>query len=186
MQLHFGNAAIGWVVTAYVLTFGGFLLFGGRAADLFGRRLMLLAGMVAFTACSFLVGTSPDPALLVVPAHGGAWETKVSLRVEDHPDPLPELRRLYDLHRAYDEATLGDELTGEGRHEQAARHYAQAADLAPGNHELLFWSGLGTALSGDLDGGVELVREAIGQVAAERTCTHCLPHTGVTLPFELP
>src|SRR5580700_8991071 len=65
-QLHFGNAAIGWVVTAYVLTFGGFLLFGGRAADLFGRRRMLLVGMVAFTACSFLVGISPDPALLVV------------------------------------------------------------------------------------------------------------------------
>jgi EmrB/QacA subfamily drug resistance transporter len=66
VQLHFGNAAIGWVVTAYVLTFGGFLLFGGRAADLFGRRRMLLVGMVAFTACSFLVGVSPDPALLVV------------------------------------------------------------------------------------------------------------------------
>jgi EmrB/QacA subfamily drug resistance transporter len=66
VQLHFGNAAIGWVVTAYVLTFGGFLLFGGRAADLFGRRRMLLVGMVAFTVCSFLVGISPDPALLVV------------------------------------------------------------------------------------------------------------------------
>jgi EmrB/QacA subfamily drug resistance transporter len=66
VQLHFGNAAIQWVVTAYVLTFGGFLLFGGRAADLFGRRRMLLAGMVAFTACSLLVGISPDPALLVV------------------------------------------------------------------------------------------------------------------------
>jgi EmrB/QacA subfamily drug resistance transporter len=66
VQLHFGNAAIGWVVTAYVLTFGGFLLFGGRAADLFGRRRMLLVGMVAFTVCSFLVAISPDPALLVV------------------------------------------------------------------------------------------------------------------------
>ena len=65
VQLHFGNASIGWVVTAYVLTFGGFLLFGGRAADLFGRRRMLLAGMVAFTVCSFLVAVSPDPALLV-------------------------------------------------------------------------------------------------------------------------
>jgi EmrB/QacA subfamily drug resistance transporter len=66
VRLHFGNAAIGWVVTAYVLAFGGFLLFGGRAADLFGRRRMLLVGLVAFTVCSFLVGISPDPALLVV------------------------------------------------------------------------------------------------------------------------
>jgi EmrB/QacA subfamily drug resistance transporter len=66
VQLHFGNAAIQWVVTAYVLTFGGFLLFGGRAADLFGRRRMLLAGMAAFTICSLLVAISPDPTLLVV------------------------------------------------------------------------------------------------------------------------
>lgn len=66
VQLHFGNAAIGWVVTAYVLAFGGFLLFGGRAADLFGRRRMLLTGMAAFTACSFLAGISPDPAVLVI------------------------------------------------------------------------------------------------------------------------
>ena len=40
-------------------------------------------------------------------------------------------------------------------------HYRRAAELAPGNHELLFWSGLGTVLSGDVDGGVALVREAI-------------------------
>jgi EmrB/QacA subfamily drug resistance transporter len=66
VKLHFSDAAIQWVVTAYVLTFGGFLLFGGRAADLFGRRRMLLAGMVAFTTCSFLVAVSPDPVLLVV------------------------------------------------------------------------------------------------------------------------
>src|ERR1700729_3603934 len=65
-QLHFGNPAIGWLVTAYVLTFVGVLLFRGGAADLFGRPRMLLVGMVAFTACSFLVGISPDPALLVV------------------------------------------------------------------------------------------------------------------------
>ena len=65
VRLHFSNAAIGWVITAYVLAFGGFLLFGGRAADLFGRRRMLLAGMMAFTTCSFLVGISPDPGLLV-------------------------------------------------------------------------------------------------------------------------
>lgn len=64
--LGFGNASIGWVITAYVLAFGGFLLFGGRAADLFGRRRMLLIGLMAFTACSFLVGLSPDPVLLVV------------------------------------------------------------------------------------------------------------------------
>ncbi|MCU1490471.1 MAG: EmrB/QacA subfamily drug resistance transporter [Acidimicrobiaceae bacterium] len=65
-QLHFSNSGIQWVVTAYVLTFGGFLLFGGRTADLFGRRRMLLIGMIAFTVCSLLVGIAPSTGYLVV------------------------------------------------------------------------------------------------------------------------
>lgn len=65
-QLHFSASAIQWVVTAYVLTFGGFLLLGGRAADLFGRRRTLLIGMGAFTAFSFLIGLSHSAGLLIV------------------------------------------------------------------------------------------------------------------------
>jgi EmrB/QacA subfamily drug resistance transporter len=65
-QLHFSNSSIQWVVTAYVLTFGGFLLLGGRAADLFGRRRMLLIGMIAFTLFSFLIGINSSLSLLVV------------------------------------------------------------------------------------------------------------------------
>src|ERR1700689_4633085 len=57
-QLHFTNSLLQWVVTAYALTFGGFLLLGGRAADLFGRRRTLLTGMIAFTLFSFLIGIS--------------------------------------------------------------------------------------------------------------------------------
>jgi EmrB/QacA subfamily drug resistance transporter len=65
-QLHFSNNAIQWVVTAYVLTFGGFLLLGGRAADLFGRRRTLLIGMTAFTTFSFLIGTSHSVTELII------------------------------------------------------------------------------------------------------------------------
>lgn len=121
----------------------------------------LIAALDAAEAAGGDIRGRQSAALLVVPAEGEAWETVVSLRVEDHPEPLVELRRLLDLHHAYEQAGIGDELTGEGLHAQAASHYAQAARLAPGNHELLFWSGLGTALSGDVDRGVELVREAI-------------------------
>ena len=60
-------------------------------------------------------------AILVVPAEGEPWRTLVSLRVEDHPDPLPELRRLVALHDAYTLAGQGDELLGAGRHAEAAR-----------------------------------------------------------------
>jgi EmrB/QacA subfamily drug resistance transporter len=57
-QMHFTNSTLQWVVTAYALTFGGFLLLGGRTADLFGRRRTLLGGMMAFTLFSFLIGIS--------------------------------------------------------------------------------------------------------------------------------
>jgi uncharacterized Ntn-hydrolase superfamily protein len=102
-------------------------------------------------------------AILVVPAEGEPWRTVVSLRVEDHPDPLPELRRLVQLHDAYRLAGQADELVNEGRHDEAAELYRRASDLAPDNHELRFWAGLGTAQAGDLDAGVVKVRQAIAQ-----------------------
>jgi EmrB/QacA subfamily drug resistance transporter len=54
-----------WIVTAYTLTFGGFLLLGGRAADLFGRRKTFLAGVTLFTAASLLAGASQSEAQLI-------------------------------------------------------------------------------------------------------------------------
>jgi uncharacterized Ntn-hydrolase superfamily protein len=100
-------------------------------------------------------------AILVVPAGGEPWRKVVSLRVEDHPDPLPELRRLVELHEAYTLAGRADELVNEGRHDEAAELYRRASERVPDNHELLFWAGLGTAQAGDLDAGAEKVREAI-------------------------
>ena len=64
-QLHFSNDSLQWVVTAYALTFGGFLLLGGRAADLFGRRRTLMAGIVGFTIFSFLIGISQTSVELI-------------------------------------------------------------------------------------------------------------------------
>jgi MFS family permease len=54
-QLHFNDSTLQWVITAYALAFGGFLLLGGRAADLFGRRRTLLIGLVAFSTFSLLI-----------------------------------------------------------------------------------------------------------------------------------
>src|SRR5476651_1103849 len=64
--LHFDTSALQWVITAYALTFGGFLLLGGRAADLFGRRKTLMIGMLAFTTFSFLIGVSHSALALIV------------------------------------------------------------------------------------------------------------------------
>jgi uncharacterized Ntn-hydrolase superfamily protein len=102
-------------------------------------------------------------ALLVVPAEGEPWQARVDLRVEDDAEPLAELDRLLDLHDAYALATLGDDLTGAGRHDEAAEAYERAGALSPGNHELLFWAGLAAAQAGDLPLALERVREAIAR-----------------------
>ncbi len=114
-------------------------------------------------------------AILVVPAAGERWRTLVSLRVEDHPEPLPELRRVVRLHEAYGLAGQADELLNAGRHDDAARLYVKASECVPDNHELLFWAGLGTVQAGDLDGGVAKVQRAIALQPAWRDLLPRLP-----------
>jgi uncharacterized Ntn-hydrolase superfamily protein len=99
-------------------------------------------------------------ALLVVPPAGESWQARFDLRVEDHPDPVPELKRLVRLARAYELAGEGDELLAEGRTDEAGTRYERAAELAPESDELLFWAGLARAHGGDVDGGVAAVRSA--------------------------
>src|SRR5882762_7414322 len=65
-QLNFTDSSLQWVVTAYALSFGGFLLLGGRAADLFGRKQTLLVGLAAFSIISFLIGISTSALMLIV------------------------------------------------------------------------------------------------------------------------
>ena len=64
-DLHFSETSLQWVVTAYALTFGGFLLLGGRAADLFGRRRVLMAGLALFTVTSLSCGLASSEAFLI-------------------------------------------------------------------------------------------------------------------------
>ncbi len=66
LKLHFPESDLQWVVTAYGLTFGGFLLLGGRAADLLGRRRLLMVGMVIFTAASLTCGLASTDTFLIV------------------------------------------------------------------------------------------------------------------------
>ena len=65
-DLHFKSEAdLQWVINAYVLTAGGFLLLGGRVADRYGRRLVFVSGIVVFAAASLSCGLANSPALLV-------------------------------------------------------------------------------------------------------------------------
>src|SRR6516225_2315251 len=75
--LHFsGQTQLQWVINLYILLFGGFLLLGGRAGDLFGRQRLFIAGLVIFTGASLFNGLSQSPAMLLagraVQGFGGA------------------------------------------------------------------------------------------------------------------
>jgi EmrB/QacA subfamily drug resistance transporter len=65
-DLHFSQESLQWVVTAYAITFGGFLMLGGRFADLLGRRRMFVTGIALFTVSSALCGLASSEAQLVV------------------------------------------------------------------------------------------------------------------------
>jgi len=63
--LHFSQDSLSWVVNAYVLTFGGFLLLGGRAADLLGRRTVFIAGLIVFAFASLAGGLAQSEGWLI-------------------------------------------------------------------------------------------------------------------------
>ena len=84
-QLHFTPSGLQWVVNAYVLAFAGFLLLGGRAADLFGRRRLFLLGTALFTAASLVGGIATTSGMLtgarVVQGLGGALLSPATLTI---------------------------------------------------------------------------------------------------------
>jgi uncharacterized Ntn-hydrolase superfamily protein len=121
----------------------------------------LLATLEAAEGAGGDVRGRQSAALLVAPATGESWETIVDLRVDDHADPLAELRRLLDLGDAYALADRADALAARGEHAEAASLYEAAAAAAPASAELGFWAGLGIAATGDLDAGAGRVAAAI-------------------------
>jgi EmrB/QacA subfamily drug resistance transporter len=82
-SLGFNDTGLVWVVNAYLLTFGGFLLLGGRLADLFGQRRLFLLGIVAFTVASVICGLALSQEMLIVARAaqgiGGAVVSAVAL-----------------------------------------------------------------------------------------------------------
>jgi EmrB/QacA subfamily drug resistance transporter len=64
--LHFSAAGLQWVVNAYTLIFGGFLMLGGRASDLLGRKRLFLAGIAVFSLASLLNGLASSSTMLIV------------------------------------------------------------------------------------------------------------------------
>src|SRR5579859_7476446 len=83
--LHLSQADLSWVVNAYTLTFGGFLLLGGRLADLIGRRRMFMTGLILFSSASLAGGLAQSEAWLIaaraVQGLGGAIVSPAALSI---------------------------------------------------------------------------------------------------------
>src|SRR2546421_7296993 len=92
-DLGFSETSLAWVVNAYLLTFGGFLLLGGRLGDLFGHRRLFLSGITLFTLASLACGLAQSQGVLVtaraVQGVGGAIASAVGLSVMMAPFTQP-------------------------------------------------------------------------------------------------
>ncbi len=104
-DLGFSSPDLQWVVDAYAITFAGFLMLGGRAADRFGQRRMLVAGLILFGIASLAGGTAPDQEVLIgaraVQGFAGALMAATSLAIITASfEPGPKLHRAIGLWAA--------------------------------------------------------------------------------------
>jgi EmrB/QacA subfamily drug resistance transporter len=99
-DLHFTQGNLTWVVNAFLITFGSFLLLAGRLGDLFGRKRVFLSGVVVFTAASALCGLAPSQGWLIaarfIQGVGGALSASVILAivVTEFPKPIDRARAM--------------------------------------------------------------------------------------------
>jgi len=100
-------------------------------------------------------------AMLIVKANatGQSWADRVlELRIEDHPTPIAELKRLLTVHRAYEHMNAGDVAVEHEDLELAMAEYGQAAELLPDNVEVQYWAAVTLATSGELEEALPLFR----------------------------
>jgi uncharacterized Ntn-hydrolase superfamily protein len=103
----------------------------------------------------------------------------VDLRVDDHPDPVRELRRLLDVHSAYRHIEVADELAAAGDNDGALGEYAQAHAKQPDNAELAFWHGVALATSGREAEARQLLERAYSERDGWRELLRRLPDSGL-------
>lgn len=123
----------------------------------------LLAALDAAEAEGGDIRGRQSAAILVVKAtsSGRPWADKVfDLRVEDHPEPLRELRRLVGVQRAYNHMSTGDDCVAVKDWACAEREYGAAEAMQPGNAEMAFWHAVALASNGRLDTARPLFKRA--------------------------
>lgn len=142
----------------------------------------LLAALEAAEAEGGDIRGRQSAALLVVRAQstGEPWRDRlVDLRVDDHPQPLAELRRLLTLHRAYDEMNLGDDAFAAGKVEEALGHYTRGTKLAPDIAELPFWQAVTLFAAGQEQQALSIFREVFAREERWARLVPRLPAAGL-------
>ena len=114
----------------------------------------MLAALDAAQAVGGDIRGKQSAAILIVSgtSTGRSWEDrKIDLRVEDHAEPLKELRRLLQVHRAYQHMNAGDLATEQGDQQKAMQEYGAAEQLLPESAEIMYWHAVALVNVGKID-----------------------------------
>jgi len=137
--------------------------FRETRGDLLDR---MLAALEAAESVGGDIRGRQSAAILIVKGKstGQPWaDTAVSLRVEDHPEPLKEIRRLVQVHRAYEHMNAGDLAVERKDDAGALREYAAAETMLPDNLEMKFWHAVALVNMGGVDESLPLFRQIFAQ-----------------------
>ncbi len=192
--VHTGNRCIGWAghhvgdgfsVQANMMVDGSVVpamaasFLAAADAPLADRLLMALE---AGEAAGGDLRGSQSAALLVVaaqPTGTARGDRMIDLRVDDHPSPVAELRRLYGVHLAYAHMDAGDTALEQDDREGGLRQYARAAELLPDSLEVHFWHALSLATNDRLQQALPLFRMVFAADPNWRELLQRLPAAGL-------
>ncbi len=142
----------------------------------------LMSALEAAQAVGGDIRGKQSAAMLVVSGDRSlpAWGGRVfDLRIEDHPEPVKEMRRLLNLARAYNYMNEGDEHLTQGDVAAAVEAYGKAEALAPDSHEMVFWHAATLAGIGQVDEALPLFKRAFDMWPEWRELVPRLPASGL-------
>ncbi len=142
----------------------------------------LLAALDAAQAEGGDIRGKQSAAILIVKGKstGRPWADRVvDLRVDDSADPVKEIRRLVDVHRAYDHMNHGDELLAEKDVDGAMAEYAAAAEMLPNNVEVKYWAAITMITSGHEKEAMPYFKEVFSKDRNWLEVTRRLPNAGL-------
>ncbi len=142
----------------------------------------LLGALTAAQSAGGDIRGQQSAAILVVKGQpsGKPWEDRIiDLRVEDHPKPIDELKRLVCVQRAYQIMNKGDDLLGKGRVTEALDAYRVAAGMLPGMLELPFWQAVTLADLGKMDEALPIFKDVFSKEPNWALLLQRLPAAGL-------